>query len=351
MEKPSEKYAISRIPAILAELLDVPEDRVILSIASPEPSADLYLEVGQHAFWVEYKSSSAKALLLAGFMELHKNIDKIRRDALPLLVVPHMGEIGKRYCKEHRLSWFDLSGNAHIRRPGLFIHVEGRPNRFVSRGRPQNMFAPKSSRIARYFLINPYQRLTQRELSQKTGIDEGHTSRLVRKLEQDKLIDRDESGALGVPDPNGLLEAWYEAYDFKKHHIIKGHVAARSGDALLRRMADFFAQNAVDYAATGLGAAWIYCHFATFRVATFYLRHLPSDDVFGLLNFREDKRGANTWIVIPSDEGVFYGTEVTDEIPCVHPVQVYLDLKGHPERASEAAATLREDYLIWRRHA
>lgn len=40
-----------------------------------------------------------------------------------------------------------------------------------------------------------------------------------------------------------------------------------------------------------------------------------------------------------------------DGVPCVHPVQVYLDLKGHPERSSEAAARLRAEALPWTRHA
>lgn len=348
MERLSEKNAISRIPTILAQLLDAPDDQVILNKSSRESGEDIYLEVGQHAFRIQYRSSSARAPLLIAQIELQKSIGKRGRKTIPLIAVPYMGESGRRYCEEHGLSWFDFSGNAHIRGPGLFIHVEGRPNRFKRPGRPRNMFAPKISRIARYILVNSNQRFTQRELSQRTGLDEGYTSRIVRRLEQDSLIARHSSGALGVSDPNELLEAWHEAYDFKKHRIIKGHVAARSGDALLRRIADCLTQNAVDYAATGLGAAWLYCRFANFRLATFYFRHPPSEEVLGSLNFREDERGANTWLVIPNDEGVFYGSEVRDGIPCVHPVQVYLDLKGHPERASEAAAKLRQDYFRWR---
>ncbi|MGD8844476.1 MAG: hypothetical protein PVI54_03150 [Desulfobacteraceae bacterium] len=43
-------------------------------------------------------------------------------------------------------------------------------------------------------------------------------------------------GALKPLNPEELLEAWLEAYDFSKHQIIKGHVAARSGEELLRKM-------------------------------------------------------------------------------------------------------------------
>jgi hypothetical protein len=35
------------------------------------------------------------------------------------------------------------------------------------------------------------------------------------------------------------------------------------------------------------------------------------------------------------------------DIKCVHPVQVYVDLKDHPERAAEAAAELRDRLLGW----
>jgi hypothetical protein len=81
-----------------------------------------------------------------------------------------------------QLSWIDLSGNAHIKAPRLLIHVEGRRNRFKNVGRPVNVFAPKSARIVRQLLIEPGKGYNQRELSQITGLDEGHTSRIVRRL-------------------------------------------------------------------------------------------------------------------------------------------------------------------------
>ena len=350
MAKPFENYAISTIPAIVAKCLEVSEDQVILGKYPQKSGEGLILQVGEYSFKVEYRSSSAKAPLFMAHTNLLQDLAKNRRKEIPLIAVPYMGDAGRLYCQEHGLSWLDLSGNAHIRAPGLFVHVEGRPNRFKSAGRPQDIFAPKSSRVVRYLLLNPDQRFTQRELSQKTGVDEGHTSRIVRRLEQERLVDRDENGALRPLDANELLEAWYDVYDFGQHHIDKGHIAARSGETLLYRMADVFTLNAVDYAATGFGAAWLYSHFAKFRLTTFYFRHPPTEAILESLNFRKDERGANIWLVVPKDEGVFHGSEVYDGIPCVHPIQVYLDLKGHPERASEAASKLRQDCLNWKRH-
>ena len=50
---------------------------------------------------------------------------------------------------------------------------------------------------------------------------------------------------------------------------------------------------------------------------------------------------------VPADAGVFQGLVDVDGVRCVHPLQVYLDLAGHPERAAEAADELRGCGVIW----
>ena len=87
----------------------------------------------------------------------------------------------------------------------------------------------------------------------------------------------------------------------------------------------------------------------THRIATVYVATDPSPALLDRLGFREDSRGANLWLVVPDDEGVFHGAIEKDGIRCVHPGQVYVDLKDHPERAAEAAERLRRDLLTWRR--
>ena len=57
------------------------------------------------------------------------------------------------------------------------------------------------------------------------------------------------------------------------------------------------------------------------------------------------------WLVFPGDEGVFQGCADVDGVRCVHPVQVYLDLLGHPERAKEAANFLWQELLNWEKYA
>ena len=315
---------------------------------------DAVLRAGSFVFVVEWKSVATAASVHAAIMRVRRHAEGIERSGqvgekvVPLMVVPFMGDVGRERCAEYGVSWLDLSGNARIVAPGLRILIEGKPNRYKRRGRPSTAFAPKSSRIARWLLMHPDEALTQRELARATGTDEGHTSRVVGKLLEDELIVRTDGGALRPRDPDLLLDAWREVYDFRKHLVARGHIAARSGDTLLHQLVDGLNRASVPHAVTGLAAAWCLNRFAAFRTATVYLRQELSSDVAAALSFREDARGGNVWLVVPNDEGVFHGASTTnEEIICVHPVQAWLDLHAHPERAEAVALELRSEYLRW----
>jgi len=347
MKDSIEKKAILEIPSIFASFLGLSEKEVEIVPHEGSIGPDFLVKASGYQFLVKCKSTAARAPLFMALHQIEKIGDSFPKDAIPLIVVPFMGKSGEEFCEEHKLSWIDLSGNAHIKSPGFLIHIEGRPNRFKNVGRPANVFAPKSARIVRELLIEPGKRYNQRELSQTTGLDEGHTSRVIRRLERLNLIVRDNQGALRPLDPKQLLDAWLEVYDFSNHQIIKGHIAARSGVELLKRMSPILTENQIDYAVTGLAGAWQINHFANFRLTTVYLANLPGKSLYELLGFREDDRGANTWLVVPNDKGVFHGSAVLDNVVCAHPVQVYLDLKDHPERAKEASSVLLLENIKW----
>jgi hypothetical protein len=350
MKAPSGKEAIRQVSEMLAEWLGV--DAKDISGREPQPqAADAVVEVDKYVFVMEIKSSGAGAAVSEAAKRVRDYAASVSKRAIPIVVVPYMGEVGRRLCEEAGVQWLDLSGNVHIIAPGVRILIEGKPNRFKPRGRPSSAFAPKASRIARWLLIHPDTFLSQRDIAVATDMDEGYTSRVVGRLKEENLVVRDDEGAIRARDPSLLLDAWREAYDFEKHRILRGHVAARSGDALLRATAESLSELNADHAASGLGAAWLMTRFAGFRLVTFYLREQPSPALLDGLSFREEERGANVWLVVPNDEGVFHGSSEREGIRCVHPVQVYLDLAAHPERASDAVNELRERYVSWRRSA
>ncbi len=307
---------------------------------------DFIVRAGEYTFAIEWKSSSSTDRIIPAIRHLQAAIS-LKKYFIPLLGVPFMGEVGRKLCEESHINWFDLSGNAYILAPGLRIQSEGKPNLFKRPGRPANLFAPKSSRLTRHFLLNPGDSYTQSELTKYTGLDKGLVSKIIRKLEESQFVTRGEKGAFRVVDPTLLLDAWYESNDFSRHRIIKGHIAARSGEQLLNKIARFFGERDIEYLATGLASAWQHTHFASFRLASLYLHSLPAGSNLEELGFVEEEVGANTWLVIPNDPGVFDGSREIDGIRCASPIQTYLDLKGHPERSKEAAEELKKQYLRW----
>ena len=300
---------------------------------------DFVLQAGGQDFIFEVKNNSEVATVARALDQQGECLAQFR-SATPVLVVPYMGEAGQALCRDAHVSWMDLSGNAHIVANPLRVIVRGMPNRFVRRGRPRSVFAPKSSRVTRFLLLHPSEAFTQSELARRTQLTEGFISRVVRALEADELLVRDDQGAVKPRDVNVLLDAWREAYEFDKHRIHRVHVVARNGEGATLAIGRALQAAQVEHAATGLSAAWLWAPFAAFRTATFYVDRFDLKTL-GELGGREVENGENVWLVQPNDAGVYEGSAVRNGIRCVSAIQTYLDLKGHRERAAEAAGELR----------
>ncbi|HLK57447.1 MAG TPA: hypothetical protein VKU00_12835 [Chthonomonadaceae bacterium] len=310
-------------------------------------SADVRFLAGGIWFAVAFKAAANTEQISSA---LRKWSVTPERQAVPLLVVPYMGEAGRALCRSARIVWVDLSGNAEITTGPIHIRILGEPNRYKRSGRPESLFAPRSARAARVFLMDVQRTWLQTELARATGLSAGYLSRLLPRYEEAGFLECDHEGRslrYRVTNPNALLDAWYADYDFNHHTILRGHVAARGGPELLRELSATLTSRGVEHAATGLAGAWMWEPFAAFRTVTLYLSAWPSQDLLAALGFHEGARGSNTWLVVPDDAGVFTGVQERDGIRCASPVQVYLDLKGQPERAEEARVELRRVHLAW----
>lgn len=312
-----------------------------------DEAADLIVEVGPHdgksVLLLEAKSSGSTNQVAAAVTQLKTYLRRLPANHFGVVVVPYMGEAGQRVCEENGISWFDLSGNAEISARGLRIRFRGRPNKYKRRGRPRSLFASSGTRIARTLLLDPTQKYTRRELSRAARVAEGHTGNLVRRYLREDLVAEDERRRVYCPNPGLLLDSWREEYDFFRHRVVYGHLSVRGtgpelSQTVQERLTDLSCANAL----TGLAAAWTYDHFATFRLATVFVGRAISIAEQKQIGFREVEKGANVWLVLPEDDGVFDGCRVVEGKRLVHPVQVYVDLKDHPERSAEAAQSLRE---------
>jgi hypothetical protein len=337
-----EREALRRLPQLLADLLD--ESSVDLQPVEPgaDARADLIAQDDRERRWIiEVKSSSRPGQVEHAARQLEAFCDA---DAIPLLVVPFMSQAGADAAERARLNWMDLSGNAHIRAENLHVWVQGRPNQFRSPGRPSSPFAPKSARVSRALLLDPSRWWRQKDLAETTGLDDGNVSRIVRRLDQEMLLERRER-EVRPRDPDLLLDAWAQDYRFDRHDALAGHLSG-SGVEVARRLATDLVGLDVHHAFTGLAAAWAMDQFARFRLTTVYVDDDPRA-VADRLDIRQEPKGANVQLVGPDDIGVFAGERDRGGLHCVSPIQVYLDLLHLPERAEEAAQHLRTRELDW----
>ena len=349
MNNQSEKEAVQIATDLLCAWLDCEHSQIIYEprmndIQSQGYAADAIIHIKDVTYLIEYKKSGDLSSVING-IRLLSNVKSNKKNIIKTLVVPYMHELGRKHCKEAKISWLDLSGNANITGPSIRIIIENQPNLYKRPGRSSSVFAPKSSRVARFLLYNRLDAFSQREISLQTDLDEGYVSKTVRSLENLELISRDESGNITNQDPEVLLDAWLEKYDFSKHNPIRGYIPARSGQSLMQHISDSLSKEGIDFAVTGLGAAWLYTHFASFRTVTIYINKNIRRELLSYLDFSESDNGSNTIIASPNDQSVFWNLGEVEGIQCVHPIQAYLDLKGKPERAQEAKLELKKFLL------
>lgn len=341
----AEAMAAQQIPRLLKQWLDSPVETE-LAVRLGDQEADIVARTSNSVLVIEVKGTDDVAVLERGCHQLEAYIREMA-DAVPVLVVPYMGPKARAFVQGRGMSWLDLSGNADIRGPGLRILVQGRPNRFATPGRPSTAFSPKASRLSRAMLVEPERWWLQAELAEATQLSAGYVSKVISRLQEDRLVERADDGRLRPKAPSLLLDAWSQVYDFSRHEVSRCHAVGRTGAAVLERLAgELDRRGDLTWAATGLAAAWQLNRHADFRLVTVYVSKPLLDPE--LLGLRPVERGENVWVVVPRDEGVLYGSQEVEGVCCAHPVQVYLDLSGHPERAREAASHLRSHHLGWK---
>jgi hypothetical protein len=336
-----EREAAARLPGLLRDWLDV-EEVDVRSEQHPNGDPDLIVRAAGFTLVAEVKGTDNIAALerAAAQMAAYRTGREIA-----LVVVPYMNPKARKWAREQKVAWADLSGNAEIHARGLHVHVEGHKNRYAGAGRAATPFAPRFSRVSRALLADADRWWRQAELCEETGLPDGTISKAVHRLTRIDLLERNDAGAIRSRSPSLLLDAWAQRYSFNDHDLRRYHAVGRSGNAMLKGLADKLSTTTTVWAATGLCAAYMYTQFADFRLTSIYVDRFPDDPES--LGLRPVERGENVWLIGPRDEGVFY-KKIQQGAWCAHPVQVYLDLPSQAERSAEAASRLREEWMNWR---
>ena len=296
-------------------------------------------------FLIDYRPRADAASVAAAVEDLLSRRKNLPEDMHPLLVVPLMNATGCAICEREDVDWMDLAGNAYITSlPRIRIIIEGKKPAARPRGRKNSVFATKSSRLAHWLLLHQGRAHTHGQLTEATGLDKGQLSRILSRMLDLRLIQRQDNGYI-LTRPSTLLEAWREAYQPPCKSILKGVIPSRSGEETVRIIEDGLRTAKRKYVLGGLASAYGWGACTDFHIATFYLDATASPQLLNKIGFAETNRGANVWFMQEADDVAFLGSAKSGKSNLASPWFTSVDLAAHPEGSKDAADHLRRHVL------
>lgn len=259
-----------------------------------------------------------------------------------IFIAPYISETAAKLCRDEGIGYLDLAGNCHIAFPGVYIHIEGKPNLFARPRVLLSLYQPKSERVLRVLLTPPLKSWRIQALADEAKVSLGLAFKVKQGLLEKEWVEETEQG-LSLTKPGDLLTAWAEHYRFSKHQA-KQFYTLSNIEILAQTLSLECRQRKIPCAFTSFAAAARYAPYATYRRTTAYIHYELAEvqELLRLPPLQLDpvETGADVILVSPYDDGIFYGTQQQD-ISLVSPLQTYLDLQSTGGRGHEAA-----DFLL-----
>lgn len=266
------------------------------------------------------------------------------RDSYPnayfVFMAPYISPQAAGICLNDGVGYIDYAGNCYLSFGQVYIEQTGRPNPFKTRRDLTSLYSPKASRVLRVLMNNPGKTWKIQNLANEARVSLGQVAN-VKKL----LVDREwitKQNGFSLNEPWMLLEEWAKAYTYRKNEV-RNFYSLKSIPEIESDLARTCGEKGIEYALTGFSGAARFAPAVRYNRVTAFVTN--TQDVASLLNLKEVESGANVMLLEPYDQGVFYGTQVIDDIRIVSPLQIYLDLKGYKGRGEEAAEALLRDVI------
>lgn len=275
--------------------------------------------------------------------------DGTRTIRLPVLAAPHISPRMAELCEKHGWSWFDLAGNCRLVVPGA-LYVE-RTGLAAVHERPKpkaNLSSSASGQVLRTLLApeNAGKAWTQTVLQKncEPGVSMGLVNKVVSHLRDEAWLATLDGGGFQVRDALGLLEVWDKVYRFDRHRRV-GYFTLLKDDEL--RSCLHLLNNSNGKAAyAGFSAANFQAPSVRQTKTWLYVNDAALDDFVHVAEAKRVDSGENLVVLIPEDNGVFYGMEFPQKgLARTNPVQTWLDLRSSGGRGQEAAEAILNQCL------
>ncbi len=266
-------------------------------------------------------------------------------EAYGVFMAPYISPESAEICAREGIGYLDLAGNCRLLFGRVFISREGIRNPSPQRRDLRSLYAPKSTRVLRVLLMRKSAWKTQ-ALADEAGVSLGQVANVKKRLLDREWVAKGDAG-FSLTNPQSLLTGWAENYTYRKN-TVRDFYSMKETDELEGVLAKACRELDIPYAFTGFSVARRVAPAVRGQRTMAYVSAIP-DALLERAGLKEVPSGANVSLMIPYDEGVFYGARDVEGLRVVCPVQLYLDLKGYKGRGEEAAEAVWKQELskLW----
>ena len=181
-----------------------------------------------------------------------------------------------------------------------------------------------------------------REVAQEARTSVGYTHAVLATLVNMKYIKRNEKNKLLLMDTELLLKRWAAYYQYTyANTFLQYYTFEKEIDSFLRRFNEKIKNE--EYALTSFSGAWLVSPYVRPVDIHVYVKTTQQvEHITGLLDIKPTAGTGNVKIVIPYDDGVFYGVRSIEGIKVVSNVQLFIDLWNYSSRGEDAAKSVYE---------
>jgi hypothetical protein len=349
--KMEENYIDKAIEAVRTCLDKVPFVKLGEIVRDPllfEARPDLIVRVntssGEITLVVEIKASGQPRIVRNAIDQLQTMIAGSMR-YYGVLAAPYIAEASADLCRRAGIGYIDFSGNCRLSFGQVYIEITGQPNKYAEKRDLRALYSPKASRVLRVLLNQPSKPWKLMELAREADVSLGQVANVKQMLLDREWLKIIPEGLYPF-NPQDLLADWAENYSYLKNRVIEFYSLLSVND-LEYKIARACTELKINYAFSGFSAAARLAPMVRYQKASLYI---PGDaavrQLQEKLELREAPTGANLMLMIPYDEGVYYGAKNIADVKIVSPIQAYLDVKSYKGRGEEAAVEILRNVIM-----
>ena len=307
----------------------------------PDLAVVIALPEGEQRILFECKGTGQPRVARNAVNQILRYLEK-HPDCYGVFVAPYISPRSAEICSKEGIGYLDFAGNCRLSFGRIYIERKCTENPFAERRELRSLYSPKASRILRVLLNDPHRVWKVEALARGSGVSLGLVSK-VKALLRDREWIREQASGIALIEPVALLREWSENYKFTKNEV-KDFYSLKDVPEIESEIAHALARRSIEYALTGFSGAARFAPIVRYQRVMIYLEGIQ-DDLASSLGLKPVINGANVSLLIPYDNGIFYGASQRDGIRVASPVQIYLDLAGYRGRGEEAAKELFEQVI------